>query len=289
LRKPSFGQLSKEMLWADIIFENNPCVRMSWPNFLFRKPLITGLQTWIGGSNSKLGKADEFKKWWINRSDALIACSLAIKNQVSSRAVVIDNPYDDKTFVKLDIQKTIDFVFLGRLVSDKGASMAVKAFDLYRKRTNSLNSRLTIIGDGEEKNTLISEVKSLGLEDIVDFKGNMKGAELVQLLNRHRFMLVPSLWDEPFGIVVLEGMACGCIPIVSDGGGLPDAVGNAGLTFKKGDLNNMVDVMVKLKDSPGLESELKAASVTHLADHKVSVVAQRYLTVFEDVLNNLRD
>ena len=56
---------------------------------------------------------------------------------------------------------------------------------------------------------------------------------MVEELNRHEIMVVPSRWNELFGVVALEGMACGCAMLVSDGGGLPDAVGYAGHNLKE--------------------------------------------------------
>ena len=49
--------------------------------------------------------------------------------------------------------------------------------------------------------------------------------DLVNQLNQSEILVVPSLWSEPFGIVALEGLACGCALLASDAGGLPDAVG----------------------------------------------------------------
>src|SRR5690606_40338743 len=93
--------------------------------------------------------------------------------------------------------------------------------------------RLTIIGDGPEAPVLKALAVKYGLEHKVDFKGSLQGKELVDCLNQHKLILVPSRWEEPFGNVALEGMACGCIPVVSDGGGLAEAVGHAGLTFQR--------------------------------------------------------
>ena len=43
------------------------------------------------------------------------------------------------------------------------------------------------------------------------------GAALAALLNQCRILVVPSLWAEPFGIVALEGIACGCVVVGSAG------------------------------------------------------------------------
>lgn len=59
-------------------------------------------------------------------------------------------------------------------------------------------------------------------------------------------MVVPSLWDEPFKIVALEGIACGCVVVGSKGGGLKDAIGPCGLTFDNGDVAGLTAQLINL-------------------------------------------
>jgi glycosyltransferase involved in cell wall biosynthesis len=141
---------------------------------------------------------------------------------------------------------------------------------------------LTIIGEGTEFENLKNLVKSFQLEAQVNFTGALKGNALVDCLNEHKYLLVPSLWEEPFGNVALEGLACGCIPIVSDGGGLPDAVGDAGLVFKRGDIDALTNVMLNVLLNPEIEQNLLRNASTHLKSHLPEVVAERYLKVIQE-------
>lgn len=222
----------------------------------------------------------------------VIACSNAIRKRCWPDSFVIENPYEKDIFRMLpDVPKTADFVFLGRLVSDKGADLAIQAFhSLFTERDLQKavpsNLLLTIVGDGPEKERLEGMVSELGLQKNIAFRGSLSGELLVNCLNRHRFILVPSLWEEPFGIVVLEGMACGCLPIVSDGGGLPDAVGNAGLTFRRGDVDALVSCIRKVLENPGLEKQLREAATSHLAAHYPDVISGRYLEIIERAVVN---
>jgi glycosyltransferase involved in cell wall biosynthesis len=99
-------------------------------------------------------------------------------------------------------------------------------------------------------------------------------------------ILVPSRWEEPFGNVALEGMACGCIPVVSDGGGLPDAVGSAGLTFKRGDTADMVKRIREILHSKELEEKLRLEALQHLKLHHPKKVADRYLKVIREAVSS---
>lgn len=283
-RNPGLVSLVREHLWADIVYENNPCLRLAWPSLLFRKPGVVALCTWVSTTDGRIRWQDKLKRRWLKRARSVIAVSEAVRRKCWPSAIVICNPYRSDIFKASVVDKRDgSFVFLGRLVSDKGADQAIKAM---HHLLNSLDIEgrlekppylLTIIGDGPERRMLEQLVDNLDIRNHVRFAGILRGQSLVSCLNDHKYMLVPSVWEEPFGNVALEGMACGCIPIVSDGGGLPEAVGNAGLVFRRGDVESLATCMIRLLRDPSLEMELRQAAAPHLATHQPEVVAEKYL------------
>lgn len=282
MRNPGLLKIIRELNWADIIFENNPCFSLSYPNFLIRKPSVITLQTWLESLNGKYDLRQRTKHFFLNSAAEVIACSEAIK-ATFKKAVVIPNPYNEKLFkTDYNIKKTKDFVFLGRLVSDKGADIAIKALQKIIARYP--NTFLTIIGDGEEMPVLKSLVHELQLQSNICFKGILQNDKLVSCLNKHRYIIIPSIWKEPFGIVALEGLACGCIPIVSNGGGLPEAAGNAGFVFERKNVDALATCMKQAMQIPAQTNYLSAAALEHLRAHGVSVIGEKYLEVFKKVL-----
>ena len=286
IRNPEIFNLLQEHYWADMVFENNPCLRLAWPAVFFGRPTVVALNTWVSRIDGRLGIQDRFKLLWLKRARGVIAVSNAIRKHCWPEATVIGNPYAAKLFkIKPTIKKTVPFVFLGRLVSDKGADQAIQVIELLRGFLETQlppeNPLLTIIGEGPEMKKLKRLVQDLKLQRIVCFEGALKGEPLVDCLNKHRFILVPSLWEEPFGNVVLEGMACGCIPIASNGGGLPDAVGEAGLTFERGNLNDMLVCIRNIMSNPTKEKKLRDAASAHLEKHLPEIVSQSYLDLIK--------
>ncbi|MEI6946690.1 glycosyltransferase family 4 protein [Paraflavisolibacter sp. H34] len=287
IRKPRYRALIREHAWADVVYENNPCLRLSWPGIFCRKTSVVALRTWVSRLDGSIAWQDRIKKWHLNKTAAVIAVSESVRKKCWPGATVIGNPYRAHHFqINPDIPKQVDFVFLGRLVSDKGADLAVRALEQLKSSRESSTGAdrplsLTIIGDGPEREALESLTQELGLQDRIVFTGSLRGEELVACLNRHRYLLVPSLWEEPFGNVALEGMACGCLPIVSDGGGLEDAVGNAGIVFKRGSVPDLVASIESLLDNPEREKKLRQAAGDHLAMHHPDKVARKYLNVIE--------
>lgn len=290
IRSPGKIRLVELYRWADVVFENNPCLRLSWPNLFFRKPHVISLHTWISRINGKIGLRDQIKLAWLQRASKVIACSSALQKRCFRDAVVIGNPYDDDVFKRLEsVEKTKGFVFLGRLVSDKGVETLVNAFyEFLIRQTNAGTTeakQLTIIGDGPERLRLETRVRDLGIDENVTFTGSLRDESLTNLLNQHRYLVVPSVWEEPFGLVALEGMACGCVPIVSDGGGLPDAIGQAGIMFERGDADSLVEAMCRLFDDPALDQTLRKHAAGHLKAHRPEIVARKYLDVVEVALS----
>ena len=291
VRNPTLGQIIAQLKWADVVFENNPSLRMSWPNLVIDKPHVTALHTWISRPTGEKKLVDHLKLSLLNRSDIVTACSTAMKENCYPKAVVVTNPYDDKTFRRIDsVKRNKDLVFLGRLVSDKGATILVQAFHQIltneRRRGTSSIRTLTIIGDGPERAQLEADVARFGIGEHVTFTGSLRDEALTRELNKHRCMVIPSLWQEPFGVVALEGMACGCIPIVSKVGGLPDAIGNAGLTFMRGAVDSLVDAIYSIFDNPSFEVELRQLAIAHLAAHHQDVIAGKYLALVEQALKH---
>ena len=288
VRHPNVSLLLKLHRWADVVYENNPCLRLAWPNILFKKPDVVALRTWINRMDGKRGWQDKLKVLWLNHAAGVIAISEAVRKRSWEQAIVIGNPYRAELFKTLAYSsRDTDFVFLGRLVSDKGADLAIRAFSLflepYKEKGQMPSScKLTIIGDGPERQNLEELAFSLSLTDRVQFTGVLRGEELVKALNRHRYLLVPSLWDEPFGNVALEGMACGCIPIVSDGGGLSDAVGGAGIVFKKGSVTALVAAINDIYPDEAIQYSLLSQAKKHLATHHPSAVSAAYLQVIRN-------
>lgn len=277
-RDPSIIEIISLLKWSDVVFENNPCFGMSWPNLLFRKPKIVALHTWITAPNEKEKLKNRLKKKLLNDYDNVVACSNKIKDVTYNKAIVIENAYDSNVFKQNQVNKNFDFVFVGRLVSDKGADMCIELLAELHKITTKKFS-LTIIGDGPEIKNLQDLAETYNLVNEIRFLGFLDSQEIANELNEHRYLLVPSRWEEPFGIVALEGLACGCIPIVSDGGGLPDAVGKAGLVFKRNSIQSLVHCTLQLLENVKQQNNLLEFAQEHLSQHKEVHMSQCYFNL----------
>src|ERR1041385_2476668 len=239
-RRPSSRKLFRVLGWCDVLFQNNISLRSVLPALLLRKPVVVVHQTWLRRHDGMIGWNNRLKRALIPRVTN-VAISQAILDHIQRSGRIIGNPYDNETFRLLpNISRDKTLVFLGRLVSDKGADLLLQALKILHDEDH-LTPDVTVIGTGPEEHTLRRLTAELGLDGQVTFVGQESGSELAALLNRHHILVVPSRWPEPFGIVALEGIACGCVVVGSADGGLKEAIGPCGITAKNGNENALAD------------------------------------------------
>jgi glycogen synthase len=283
VRNPGFLEVLSLTRWCDVFFQNNICLQLLWPIVFTRKPLVIAHRTWIARSNGKISWKDYLKKN-IARFSTSISISHEIAQHIPVPSTVIGNPYNDELFINIDgIKRDQKLVFVGRLVSAKGVDILIQA--LAKLDEKGLRVGLTIVGEGPEENSLKELVKNLDLTQQVEFMGFKMGLELVRILNAHQIMVVPSRWNEPFGIVALEGIACGCVVVGSEGGGLKDAIGSCGATFPNGDVEALTEVLASLLLDSNKLIRYRENAPCHLSKHRKSKVAEDYLSVFSSALS----
>jgi glycosyltransferase involved in cell wall biosynthesis len=119
-------------------------------------------------------------------------------------------------------------VFAGRLVRDKGVFFLLERWpDI--QRTLGIRT-LRIIGTGTEMAALKAKAKADRLTGVTFMGAQTLGAVEAEMA-KAAYVIVPSIWQEPFGNVGVEGLASGAVVIVSNRGGLPEAVGGEGIVF----------------------------------------------------------
>jgi glycosyltransferase involved in cell wall biosynthesis len=122
-------------------------------------------------------------------------------------------------------------LYIGRFSPDKGVPTLIDAWSRVPK-----DFRLQIVGDGDERADLQAEVHRQNLENIT-FRGFLSREAALATLKGARFLVMPSLWYETFGLVIVEAFACGVPVICSRLGAMAEIVhdGVNGLHFNPGD------------------------------------------------------
>ena len=130
-------------------------------------------------------------------------------------------------------------LYVGQVVEHKGVHLAIDAIHELKKMNSVFENIVLTIGGGTTKpdylETLRSKVRELGLEQNVNFLGPVARHQLLEIFQEHNIQIFPSLWEEPLGLAMLEGMAMG-LPIVATGtGGSGEALihGESALIYQK--------------------------------------------------------
>jgi len=278
IRKPSARMKWELVWWCDVFFHNNISLQAAWPLAAVRRPWVIAHQTWMSPVGGKQTMAARLKHWLV-RFATNVSISPPIAAALGVASVTVGNPYREEVFRKMDeVKRERDLVFLGRLVSDKGVDILIEAVaELSR---NGLAARLTIIGKGPDEEGLRKLAAECGVGDLVRFAGPKSGEELARELNAHEVLVVPSRWEEPFGIVALEGIGCGCVVVGSDGGGLKAAMGPCGMAFESGNARGLAEALHTVLSRPEVREQLRSGAAGHLAQFSAKRVAAKYLEIF---------
>jgi glycosyltransferase involved in cell wall biosynthesis len=276
VRQPSLGEIWQWLKWCDVFWQNNLSLRTLWPALLARTPVLITHQGSYCRRPSGLDLVQRLKHAVVARTTS-VAISGAVAGCFKTKSELIPNPFDAQLFAPgpPTTERPNDLAFLGRLVTEKGLDVLLRAL-----RQLPAPVCLTIIGAGPEREATEALATQLAVRGRVTFAGPKRGAELVALLQQHKILVVPSRYDEPFGVVALEAIACGCVVVGSSGGGLPEAIGRCGATFPNGDADALAASVGQLLREPNERVRLLEHAPDHLARFRPEVVARRYLTLF---------
>lgn len=279
IRQPNAYKLIVLVRWCDVCLQNGILLKQVWALWLTQTPWVIRHQTWIQQPNHPATWLTQLKLLAVKGSTS-ISISEAIAQHLNHPSTIIPNPYRDEQFYYLPkVERTKELVFVGRLVSDKGVDLLLQAIN--NLKAFGLIPTLTLIGSGEEEKVLRQQAIDLNIDAQVNFVGSKVGNELIALLNEHHILVVPSRWHEPFGVVALEGIACGCVVVGSSGGGLKDAIGDCGITFPNGDTIALTQALKQLLTQPSLLDYYRSNAENHLKKHQKATVAKAYLHVLE--------
>jgi glycosyltransferase involved in cell wall biosynthesis len=116
--------------------------------------------------------------------------------------------------------------------------------------------------------------------------GEWPNAAVMEAWRRCLFGIVPSVWPEPFGIVLLEAMAAGRPVVASRGGGIPDIVvdGVTGLLTPPGDITSLRDAIVTLLHDQPRRSAMQVAAKQRSHEFMASSVVPRIEHVYEQLI-----
>jgi glycosyltransferase involved in cell wall biosynthesis len=142
--------------------------------------------------------------------------SSLVPPEFRSKVRVLPFGIDTKRFRATPVPSEPVVLFIGRLDVVKGVRALIPAAD--RIRSVLPDVRVRVAGEGPEEDWLRTEAKRMGLTETIEFLGPVPHAETARLLQTSSLLFAPSR-GEPFGMTVLEAMACGRAVVALDDSG----------------------------------------------------------------------
>ena len=155
------------------------------------------------------------------------------------------------------------FTWVGRVVPNKGLAEAVAAARI-------AGVKLQIYGPIEDAAYFADRVEPL-LSEGIEYRGHARTEDLCSAIGPARAALVTPMWDEPFGLVAAEALACGVPVVAFDRGAMREVIGDCGIVVPPGDVAALAEAM---RQVGGIDrTACRARAVRHLS---IEAMIRRY-------------
>jgi glycosyltransferase involved in cell wall biosynthesis len=242
--------------WADVVHAQSPSPDLAVVAALRRKPLAMSVHNVLARPLTLRGlvwraAARLARVRWYNST--FVWHSWEPRPRRGSAHVP---PVSDLPSVQVPPAERRGFIFLGRLVPGKGADVLL---DAYRQAALDPDRwPLTIAGDGPMRSALEAQCARDSLPG-VSMTGFLDDRQKAAALARAKWLVAPSHWLEPFGLVALEARSVGIPCIVTRDGGLPEAAGPEALVCAPRDAAELAAVLRHAAAMPDDEYAGRAA------------------------------
>lgn len=205
--------------------------------------------------------------------------------------VGVDTNYFYPNSVKKESNKTLKLITVGRLDKVKGHLYCIEAVNQLINK--GIDVTLTIIGEGEERNSLEKLIIKYHLEEKIFMQGKKSPIEVRQTLWEHDVYLLTAvaLSDgrrETQGLATLEAQACGLPVIVFDSGGVKYTLedGVSGFVCEEYDVEAVVAKIIKLIDNPSLLTKMSNQAITFVKEnYSQKIIDGKWENIYRNLSN----
>lgn len=231
---------------------------------------------------------------YLNFVDQFISPSQFLKDEAvkfgiaASRIDVIshgiDNIQDEIIKKKIHNKKTVHFCFLSHITRDKGFFLLLDSFNRLLK--SNKNIKLSLYGSYDKDDVAIKKaLKNIENSAFIEYKGVFDASAISEILANADVVVIPSLWQEIYGLVLDESFNFGVPVIVSNQGGLPERVrdGVNGLIFDPNKKSDLYDKMKVISRNPEmLENMNKNIPRMRSIENYASEIENKYMEKYNE-------
>jgi glycogen synthase len=250
----------------------------------------------------QLGRGYELSKWMEREGlcacDRVIAVSAGMKKDIMScypippsRISVVHNGIDPAIYARREDMRVLGrygirkpyVLFVGRLTRQKGVFDLLEASKSFAKGT-----QLVLATGRPDEPRILDDLKKAvkGRRDVVWINTMLGRAETIALYSGAAVSVTPSVY-EPFGIVVVEAMACGSPVVASSVGGIREIVqnGRSGILVRPADPSSLAEAVNRLLGDRALRMRLASNARKRVLEHFTwESAARRTLEIYKSLL-----
>jgi glycosyltransferase involved in cell wall biosynthesis len=238
----------------------------------------------------KILKAELHKYFIINNINHFIIPSRILMNYFNEiypdkHTFYLPHFIDNKIFSFKKIKNYNSLLYVGRLNSEKGIDLLIKAFKMVSKSNSSI--RLTIVGEGSEKNNLINLIDKLKLSEKVYIYNFMNKIDLADLYYHSTIVVIPSQSIEVGPLVAYEAMAAGRPIIGANRGGISELVisHKNGYLYQFDDYHDLAMKINNLLKSPRTINVFSQHQKDFTTNYNKETNLKSLIKIYKEVIN----
>lgn len=194
----------------------------------------------------------------------------------------IDDILETKKKYNIPLDKKI-IVFAGRLCKDKGVEQLIKA-----QKMLSNEYILLIVGSNFYKTSIVSEFEkelineTRDIKENIIFTGYIDYNDMPKIYNCADVVVLPSMWEEPAGMTIIEAMACKKTVITTKSGGIPEYTGNGNcilLERKENIANNIAETIEKLNSDIDYNNKIALNAYNRVQKFNLKYYYDRFMYI----------
>jgi len=164
--------------------------------------------------------------------------SRLVANEIPAEKIVVEPPKISPAEVAEMAEGSVDLLYVGQLIRGKGVHLLLEAMAKMKSPRT-----LDIVGTGNMEGELKALAERLGLNGRVRFNGFQDSPQ--EWMRRAACVVVPSFWQEPYGLVAAEAVALGRPVVAFAIGGLPEACQGKATLVPPGDIDALAKALEK--------------------------------------------
>ena len=241
---------------------------------------------------------EKTKKWFryiqpftppIWKNDARVIAVSEFSRQMALKSYnvpvdVIPNgiDYDNIRNNNIEAHDVPEIVFAGRFVPQKNLIQIIKTLETVK----DLKWHATLIGDGQDKEMLLSKIAAAGMTERIELPGWKTPEEVIGIFHRSDILFMPST-TEGLPVTGIQGMASGLALLLSNAGGNPEIIteGENGFVHDPDDTAGFSKDLRRLLSDAHLLMQMRTKSLILAENFDIKKTAADYLKVFETLVS----